>query len=148
MKVKEIMRSDVITVTKDMTIQEVAEVLVSHNISGVPVLDEAGSLVGMVTEGDLLHKESNPRIPKFFGLLGGLIYFGGVDQYKEDFKKLAALKAAEIMTSKVITVSGEEEVGEVATLMIDNNIKRIPVVENGKMIGIVSRADIVKTLAR
>ncbi|AEG60094.1 CBS domain-containing protein [Desulforamulus ruminis] len=148
MKVKEIMRSDVITVTKDMTIQEVAEVLVTHNISGVPVVDEAGSLVGMVTEGDLLHKESNPRIPKFFGLLGGLIYFGGVDQYKEDFKKLAALKAAEIMTSKVITVSGEEEVGQVATLMIDNNIKRIPVVENGKMIGIVSRADIVKTLAK
>lgn len=148
MKVKEIMRSDVITVTKDMTIQEIAEVLVTHNISGVPVVDEAGSLVGIVTEGDLLHKESNPRIPKYFGLLGGLIYFGGVDQYKEDFKKLAALKAAEIMTSKVITVSGEEEVGEVATLMIDNNIKRIPVVENGKMIGIVSRADIVKTLAK
>ncbi|AEF94235.1 putative signal transduction protein with CBS domains [Desulfotomaculum nigrificans CO-1-SRB] len=148
MQAKDIMQTNVISVTKDTTIKEIAQILTDNKISGVPVVDEAGKLVGIVTEGDLLHKEANPRIPKFVGILGGILYFGGVDQYKDDFKKLAALKASEIMTSKVITVSKDTDVGTIATLMLENNIKRIPVTESGKVIGIVSRADIIKTIAQ
>ncbi|MEW6066318.1 membrane protein [Desulforamulus profundi] len=143
---KDIMKTEVITVSEDTTIEEIARILTDHKISGVPVANGEGKLVGIVTEGDLLRKEANPRIPKYFGILGAMIYFEGVDQYKEDFIKLAALKASEIMTSNVITVSEDTEVRAIATLMVKHNIKRIPVVENGKVIGIVSRADIVKTL--
>lgn len=148
MQVKEIMKTDVITVKEEATIQEIAQILTDNKISGVPVVGDEGNLVGMVTEGDLLHKETNPRIPKFFGIIGGIIYFGGVDQYKEDFIKLAALKASEIMTTKVITVSRDTEIGAAASLMIEHNIKRLPVTEDGKIMGIVSRADIIKTLVK
>lgn len=148
MLAKDIMKTNVITVSEDTTIREIAQVLTDNKISGVPVVNDEGNLVGIVTEGDLLHKEANPRIPRFFGLLGGIIYFGGVDQYKEDFKKLAALKASEIMTDKVITVAKDAEIGAIASLMVEHNIKRIPVTENGKIIGIISRADIIKTLAQ
>ncbi|CCO07092.1 CBS domain-containing protein [Desulforamulus hydrothermalis] len=148
MKAKDIMKTDVITVTADTNIKDIAQILTDKGISGVPVVNQEGKLVGIVTEGDLLHKEANPRIPKFFGILGAMIYFGGVDQYREDFKKLAALKASEIMTSEVITVSKETDIRTIATLMIEHNIKRIPVVENGKVLGIVSRSDIIKTLTQ
>jgi len=145
---KDIMKTDVITVSEDTTIKEIAQILTDNKISGVPVVNQEGKLVGIVTEGDLLHKEANPRIPKFFGILGAMIYLGGIDQYKEDFKKLAASKASEIMTTEVITVSKNTEIGAIATLMVEHNIKRIPVIENGKIIGIVSRADIIRTIAQ
>ncbi|MEG6521634.1 CBS domain-containing protein [Desulfotomaculum sp. 1211_IL3151] len=145
MQAKDIMSTNVITVKGDTTIKEIAEKLIEEKISGVPVVDEEENLIGIVTEGDLLHKEANPRTPRYFGILGAVIYFGGMEQYKEDFKKLAALKASEIMTTKVVTAAKETEVSDLANLMIKHNIKRIPITENDKIIGMVSRADIIKT---
>ncbi|GAB6180630.1 CBS domain-containing protein [Desulfotomaculum defluvii] len=147
MHAKDIMSTKVITVKCDTTIKEIAQILIEEKISGVPVVDDAENLVGIVTEGDLLHKEASPRIPKYFGILGATIYFGGNEQYKEDFKKLAALKASEIMTTKVITADKDTEISGLANLMVEHNIKRIPIVEKDKVIGIVSRADIIKTFA-
>ncbi len=146
MLAKDIMKTNIITVKANTGIKEIAQILTENNISGVPVVDDDGKLVGIVTEGDLLHKESDPRIPKYFGILGGFIYLGGSEKYEEDIKKLAALTASEIMTSKVITVSQDTKVNEIASLIVKHNIKRAPVVENDKIIGIVSRTDIIKTL--
>ncbi|MDF9409994.1 CBS domain-containing protein [Pelotomaculum isophthalicicum JI] len=138
----------VITVQEDATIEEVAGILTENNISGAPVINKEGNLVGIVTEEDLLHKETNPRTPGFVNILGAFIYINGLERYREDFKKLAANKALEIMTTDVITVDGDTEIEQVAALMVDNDINRVPVVENNSIIGIISRADIVKTLAR
>lgn len=145
MQAKEIMSTNVISVPGETTIKEIAEILIEKKISGVPVIDEQENLIGIVTEGDLLRKEANPRTPRYFGILGAVIYYGGMEQYKEDFKKLAALKASEIMTTKVVTAAKETEVSDLANLMVNNNIKRIPITENAKVIGMVSRADIIKT---
>jgi CBS domain-containing protein len=102
--------------------------------------------VGIVTEGDLLHKETSPRLPNAINILGAIIYYNGVDRYNEDFKKLMAGQATEIMTDKVVVVSENVEIDEVVKLMIKHGIKRIPVVTGDKLVGIISRADIIKTL--
>lgn len=148
MLARAIMNKSVITIQEDATIEEVANVLTKNNISGAPVVNKEGKLVGMVTEGDLLHKETNPRTPGYLNILGALIYIGGVEKYKNDLKKLASTKASEIMTTNVITVSGDAKVEQVAAMMVNHNIKRVPVIENDALVGIISRADIVKTMAQ
>lgn len=147
MLARDIMNKDVITILEDTMIEEVADILTKNKISGLPVVNKAGKLVGMVTEGDLLHKETNPRTPGYLNILGALIYIGGVDKYKEDLKKLAATRASEIMTTDVIAVSGDATVEQVAAKLVNHNIKRVPVIENDALIGIISRADIIKTMA-
>lgn len=146
MKAKDIMVRDVITVHQNDSIESVARILVSHNISGVPVVNDAGNLVGMVTEGDLLYKEVNPRLPDYVNVLGAIIFYNGVEQFHDDFKKLIAGRAREIMSDEVITVSEDTELQEVAQIMVENGIKRVPVVKDQKMIGIISRCDMIKTL--
>ncbi|MDD4169613.1 MAG: CBS domain-containing protein [Desulfotomaculaceae bacterium] len=147
MLAKEIMNTKVIILQENDTIEEIAEILVKNNISGAPVVNHDGEIVGIVTEEDLLHQETNPRTPGFLNILGAFIYINGIERYREDFKKLAATKAQEIMTTEVITVNADTDIKRVATLMVENDINRVPVVENKKIIGIISRADIVKTLA-
>ncbi|MEG6615007.1 CBS domain-containing protein [Peptococcaceae bacterium 1198_IL3148] len=148
MKAKDIMTTEVITVTEDTAIEQIAKILSENRISGVPVVNGEGKIKGIVTEGDLLHKISNPRVPGFVGLLGGIIYFNSLDEYKDDLKKLAAMKAEEIMTTDITTVSADANVEDMATLMVERGIKRLPVVEKDKVIGIISRADIIRTMAR
>lgn len=146
MKAKDIMVQDVVTVKPGATIREIAKVLIDHKVSGVPVVDRTGKLVGIVSEGDLLHKEAIPRAPAAINILGAIIYYNGVERYNEDFKKMLARTAREIMSSRLITVTEETEIDEIGKLMISRNIKRVPVVRGEKMVGIISRADIIKTL--
>ncbi|MBP2640363.1 MAG: hrp1 [Firmicutes bacterium] len=146
MKAKDIMVKDVITVSPEATIREIATVLIENKISGVPVVAANGNLVGIVTEGDLLYKENNPRIPDFINILGAIIYYRNVERYNADFKKLMAGTASEIMTAKTIVVSEDTEIDKIVGLMLEHDIKRIPVVNGGQVIGIISRADIIKTL--
>ncbi|MDO0822697.1 CBS domain-containing protein [Desulfosporosinus nitroreducens] len=146
MKVMDVMQTNVITIQMDLEIKEIAKILYDNKISGAPVVDSAGNLVGIVSEGDLLHKETNPQIPGVFGILGALIYYRGVKQYESDLKKLIAVQASEIMTPNVVKISKEASIEEAASLMVSKKIKRLPVVENGKIIGIVTRMDIIKTL--
>lgn len=146
MQAKDIMSKEVITVHPDTSVEEIAKILIEHHISGVPVIDEEHQLIGIVTEGDLLHQETAPRLPGVFSILGGFIYFNGVERYKDDFKKLSATKASEIMTSNVITIREDMDVHDIATIFVNKNINRVPVVRNKKLMGIVSRADILKSL--
>lgn len=148
MLARDIMNKDVITIQEDSSIEEAAIILTENNISGAPVVDKKGKLAGMVTEEDLLHKETNPRIPAFLNILGAFIYINGIERYREDFKKLAATSTSEIMTRDVVTAGGDTTIEDVAALMVKHGIKRVPVVEKGNIIGIISRADIVKTLAQ
>lgn len=146
MKAKDIMVQDVVTVKPGASIKEIAQVLISHRVSGVPVVDRLGKLVGIVSEGDLLHKEVVPRTPDAINILGAIIYYNGVERYNEDFKKMMARTAREIMSSHLITVTEDVEVNEIGKLMLEHNIKRVPVLRGSQMVGIISRADIIKTL--
>ncbi|MEA5092516.1 Inosine-5'-monophosphate dehydrogenase [bioreactor metagenome] len=148
MDVKEVMTKAVVSVNRDSTIDEIAQVLIDNKVSGLPVLSDGGYLIGIVTEGDLLRREMSPRLPEFINILGAVIYYHGVERYNEDFKKILAQTASDIMTEDLITVKEDTDISEVARLMLNNNIKQIPVVDGSKLIGIVSRADIVKLLLK
>lgn len=148
MRVSDIMSTEVVTVGIDATIEEVAKLLTEKNISGAPVVDHANRVVGMVTHKDLLYKDMEPRFPAAVELLGGFIYLQGVHKYNEELRKLAATKVEDIMTREVITVSESTEIEDVARLMIDKAINRVPVLREDKLVGIVSRADVVKYIAK
>ena len=146
MKAKDIMETSVITVGPDTTIEELAKVLTENNISGVPVVENE-KIIGIVTEGDLLHKEVNPKTPGVYSVMGGFAYLKEFEKYKNELQKLSAHKASEIMTTKLELVTEDTEIKEIASIMINKNINRVPVVKDGKLVGIVSRSDVLKTLA-
>jgi CBS domain-containing protein len=146
MKAKDIMQTAVITVREQATIEEIAKLLIDNKISGIPVLNEGHTLVGIVTEGDLVHKETSPRLPNFINILGAIIYYNGIKRYDEDFKKLLASKASEIMTKKIVVAAEDMEVSEIGKLLIEHDIKQIPVMRGEKIVGMISRTDIIKTL--
>jgi len=148
MKAKDIMTSEIISVTVEDTVEGVAKLLTQHKISGIPVLDGDGKLVGIVTEADLLVRNKEIHIPSAFALLGGVIWLENPKKFEEELKKAVAVKVKDIMTEKVYTVGEEATLEEIATLMADKKVNRVPVVREGKVIGIVSRGDIVKSLVK
>ncbi len=144
---RDVMETAVITVSPDTTIKELAEVLTKNKISGVPVVEASGKLVGIVTEGDLLHKEVTPSAPiSFAPVFGGLASLKDFERYQEDVKKLSAMTAGEIMTSKLYTVNESADIRDISKIMMDNNVNRVPVVDGDKLVGIVSRSDVIQTL--
>ena len=147
-KAKDIMSADVITVQKDATIEEIAHILTEKNISGVPVVDDDNSVIGVVTQKDLLYKKIEPRFPPVVEILGGLIFLKSVKNYNEELRKLVATKAEEIMTKKVVTVDEDTDIERIAELMVEQDINRIPVVKASKLVGIISRTDVVKYIAK
>jgi CBS domain-containing protein len=143
MKVKELMSESPVAVGPDTLLREVAAILSERRISGVPVIGERLEVLGVVSEADILIKERGPE-PRHGGLLGWLLAGGQPDE-----RKLAARTAAEAMTSPAVTVGPEYDVSKAARLMTDSRIKRLPVVDAaGMLVGIVTRADLVRAFAR
>lgn len=149
MKVKDIMSTNVLTVSKDTSVEEIAGILVKNNISGVPVVDEENRVIGIVTEKDLLYKDIKPRFPAMVEILGGMMFLSGVKEYNTELKKLVATKAEELMTKRVITIDPDSTIEKAAGIMVNKNINRIPVVdEDNHLLGIISRADIIRYMAK
>lgn len=146
MNVEEIMETKIISVGRASSIEEIVEKLTYNKLSGLPVLSDGGYLVGIVTEGDLIRMETTPRIPEFINLLGAVIYYKGVDTYNEDFKKMLARNAEDVMTEDVITVKEGTDIEDVVHLMLNNGIKQVPVMDGNKVVGMVYRSDIIKLL--
>ncbi len=142
MYVKDVMKTDVVTVRPETTLKEVAALLVEHCISGVPVVDESGVVVGVVSEADILVKERGGPARKSF--LGRLFD----PESDPDDLKLGARTAGEAMTSPVITVPEHRSVAETARMMLEFQVNRLPVVHLDRLVGIVTRADLVKAFAR
>jgi CBS domain-containing protein len=146
MKASEIMTTDVVTVSKEDNVKEVAKVLTKEGISGVPVVED-GELVGIVSEGDLVAHDKKLHFPNYVYFLDSVFYLESFDKFEEDLKKVAAVKIKDIMTENVVTISPETTVEDMATVITDEHINRLPVMEDGEMVGIVSRADIVKYMS-
>jgi CBS domain-containing protein len=147
LKVRDIMRTDVITVGPDATVKELAGLLSEHKISGVPVVDADGSLLGIVSEGDVIVQDADLHFPHYVQFLESTIYLGSMKKFDERFKKAFGAKVSDVMSEDVQTVGPDDTVHAVATLMSDHDINRVPVVEDGKVVGIVTRGDIVRAIA-
>jgi CBS domain-containing protein len=144
MKARDVMVSPVITVKPSTPVREVAKTLLEKGISAVPVVDDQGKLVGMVSEGDLMHRAEagTERRPSWW-----LRLVSGDDVLAADYIKSHARKAADVMTPNVITATPETPLDEIALLLEKNGIKRVPIVKDGQLVGIVSRANLVQAVA-
>jgi CBS domain-containing protein len=144
---KNIMTKKVITIKRDASVKELSELLVKNKISGVPVVDDTGSLAGVATEGDLIVQDADLHFPRYFKLLDSIIYLESLNKFKRNLKKYLGTKVEDVMTSRVETVNVDTPVSEVANIMIRNNINRVPVLnKKGDLVGIITRADIVKSM--
>lgn len=145
--INHIMTKDVITVHENDTIEKCANLLTTHHLSGLPVVDEEGHVKGIITEGDLIRRSTKVQTPAYLELLGGIIYLDNPNKFLDEVKKSMGLFAHEVMTEDVITVLPETEVEQAANLLVRKKIKRLPVLdENDKLIGIVARKDIMTHL--
>jgi CBS domain-containing protein len=147
MKARDVMNSAVVAVRPDTPINNIAKTLRDHRISAVPVIDEAGSLLGMVSEGDLIGREEADREAR---LDWWLTLLAEGEALNPEF--LASIhgpkrRGRDVMTAPVVTVGEETEVDEIARLLTAHRIKRVPVLRDGRVVGIVSRADLVRALA-
>jgi CBS domain-containing protein len=146
MRAADIMTTDVITVDPDMTVQALAALLAASGISGAPVVDPSGRLVGIVSEGDLLHRAEigTARRHRVRRRSWWLDHFAA-DQAR-DYVKSHGRTVKDLMTRDVATVNENTELAEVAALLEAKRIKRVPVMRDGKMVGIISRANIVRAV--
>ncbi len=140
MLAKDIMTKDVVTTKKDTPIEEIAKLMLKNRISGIPVVDNANHIIGIVSESDLIYKVK-PMSPS-------LSYWQSPEKFEKEYWKITATNAEEIMTTDVITADEEQTVEELATLMIEKHIKRIPIAKSQKLVGIISRADVIKAILK
>jgi CBS domain-containing protein len=146
LKVKDIMTRELITVSPDTEIVQATKLLLGNRINGIPVTDETGKLVGILCQSDLIAQQKKLPIPSFFTFLDGLITLTSMKQIEKQVQKIAAITVAQAMTPNPVTVQPETDIEKVAALMVDKNFHTIPVVDEGELVGIVGKEDILKTL--
>ncbi|MBB5171887.1 CBS domain-containing protein [Texcoconibacillus texcoconensis] len=145
MKVKDIMTEDVQIVKEDDTVETCAKLLLKNNFTGLPVINDRDQMVGIVTESDLIKRMAHLKAPGVLELLGGLIYLDNPNTFMDDIKKAMAYEVEELMSKELVTVKPDDTIEHAATLMLENDIKRLPVRDVfDRVLGIVSRRDVLR----
>jgi CBS domain-containing protein len=145
MRVRDLMTTNVLTIGPEAPIRDVAAILVEHRISGLPVCSIEGHVLGVVSEGDILYKERDQSESRLGGPLGWLVYGGPP---ADAYDKAAAGTAGEAMSAPAITIAPYESVPTAAQLMTEHGVNRLPVVQDEELVGIVTRADLVRAFSR
>ncbi len=145
---KDIMTKEVVTVKPDTSLEELSSLLVTNQISGVPVVDDSGILNGIVTENDLISQNKRLHIPTVVSFLDAAIYLESSKRFEQEVKRLTATKVGDICTRKVVTITEDTTIVDIATIMAERKVHLLPVVKNGKVVGIVGKRDMVKAVAR
>jgi CBS domain-containing protein len=147
LKVKDIMTKDVVTVTTETTVMELAKIFAEKHISSLPVVDNTGILIGIVTETDLVEQDKSLHIPTVISIFDWVIYLESDKKFEKELKKMTGKKVNDIYSSDVVTVSPESSISDVADLLSSRKITALPVVEGKKLVGIVSRIDLIRSMA-
>ncbi|PKQ19417.1 MAG: hypothetical protein CVT66_10315 [Actinobacteria bacterium HGW-Actinobacteria-6] len=143
---RDIMTKDPLTVARDLTVTEAAKLMVDNRVGALPVLDE-GKLVGIVTEGDLIMQDVRIEFPTYIHLLDGFImYPPATARFESELKKAVGATVADVMSSDPVVIQADMSVEDAATLMVDREVSRIPVLDGEKLVGIISKSDIVRSL--
>ncbi len=146
LKARDIMKREVITVSPETTVEELGRIFIGKGISGAPVVNAEGDLAGIVTENDLISKNSRLHIPTILRLFDAFIPLG-TSKLELEIKKMTASTVGEVCTKKVVTIGEETGVDEIATIMDEKKIHLLPVVRQGKVIGIVGKKDLIRGIA-
>ncbi len=146
MKVRDLMTADVLSARREDAVSDVARAMVARGVSGVPVLDEGGNLVGILTELDLVRRAARLEPLAFLPVLDGRIPLEMPGHYRERMRHQLGTKVADVMTEGAVTIAPEATLEDLAELMIRRKVNPVPVVEGERLVGIVSRADVVRVL--
>jgi len=146
--VAEVMTQEVVTVLPETPVQTVIQLLTEKRISGLPVVNAEGKLVGVVSNSDLMWRETGTNPPAYVMLLDSVIYLENPARYERDLHKVLGQTAGELMTANPITITPDRSLQEAARLMHDRDIHRLPVLdESNQLVGILTRGDIVRAMA-
>ena len=143
---KDIMTTEVITISPETEVAQTAKLLLTNRINGLPVVNEAGELVGILCQSDLIIQQKNIPIPSLFTLLDGFIPLTSSKKLDREVEKIAATTAADAMTANPVTVNPDTGIEEIAALMVEKNYHTLPVMDGDKIVGIVGKEDVLKTL--
>jgi CBS domain-containing protein len=148
--VREYMDDDPATVKLDTSAEDVAKLLGEHELHGVPVVNDVGRAVGIVTENDLVlaDEEGDLHIPHYIELFGGLVFLEPVRGFERRLKKAMAATAKDLMTADPTTIGPDADVHEAAKVISESGHNRLPVVEHGLLVGVITRADVLRALTR
>jgi len=143
---RDIMTPDPVTVRRDLSVTEAAKLMVEQRVGALPVV-ENDRLVGIVTEGDLIMQDVKIEFPTYIHLLDGFImYPPATARFESELKKAVGATVADVMTSEPVVVQAATPVEDIATLMVDRDVSRLPVLDGEKVVGIISKSDIVRSI--
>jgi len=145
---KDIMTRNVVTINEDASLKELADLLVKNKISGVPVINAEKKVVGIVSEADLIVQDARLHFPRYIQFLDSVIYLESLSHFEEELKKAIATKVKDIMTTRIDKASTNDTVETIATMMVDKGRNRIPVFDGDTLVGIITRANVVKAISK
>jgi CBS domain-containing protein len=148
--VREIMDAEPVTVRPDASVEEVVRALRDHELTGLPVVNEGGRCVGIITEADLVLSgdEGDLHLPHFIELFGGIVFLESMERFEERLRRATAATAKEMMTPDPKTIGPDATAREAGRAMSQHKHNRLPVVEHGRLVGMVTRADVVDALTQ
>src|SRR5215210_5106769 len=146
--VADIMETDVPVVSPEDSVETVLRVMRDHEVPGVPVVNEGGRCVGIITQADLVlsGEDADLHLPHYFELFGGLVFLESMDHFEERLRKATAALARDLMTEDPLTIEPTASVEEAARLISRSKHNRLPVVEHGRLVGVVTRVDVLEAL--
>lgn len=137
-----------VTVSPETEILQAAKLLLEKRINGVPVVDDTGKLVGIICQSDLIVQQKKMPIPSLFTFLDGIVSLTSMKQMEKEARKITAITVAHAMTANPVTIKPDTTIETIAELMVDKKFHTLPVVDDGKLVGIVGKEDILRTLMR
>lgn len=148
--VADIMDADPVAVSPDASIEEVVRTLKTHDLTGVPVVNEGGRCIGIITDQDLVlaDEEGDLHIPHYVELMGGVVFLEPLRRFEERLRRAVASTAGDMMTEDPVTVDESASVRDAARIIADSGHNRLPVVAHGRLVGVVTRVDVLQALAR
>lgn len=145
---KDIMTTNVITVTPDLAVDKLASLFWKNNISGAPVVDAEGRVVGVVTESDLIDQAKKLHIPTMISFLDSVVMLGSAEKVEKEIGKMTGTTVSDICAKKVVSVNEDTPLDEIATLMAEKGIHTLPVLAGKELVGVIGKNDVIKTLVK
>lgn len=144
---RDIMTKNVVTVRKDQPISDLSQLFIKNHFNGVPVLDESGKVAGVVTQGDLIEQNKSLHIPTVIALFDAVLFIDSEKKFENDVKKLTGSIIEDIYQPDAITISMDAELNEITTIMANNDVHTLPVLDGDKLVGIIGKKDVIRALS-
>lgn len=148
LKVRDIMTADVVSVKKETTIRDLAELFTTRRVGSVPVVDQNDNLIGIVTESDLIEQDKSLHIPTVISLFDWVLYLESDKKFEKELQKMTGQTVGDIYVETVETVTPDTPVNVVADIMSSKKLHAVPVVDGRRLVGIVSRIDLIRTMVK